>query len=260
MGEAKLKRTFRDCLIAEHRYCIYCGGVTPSEEVDHVPPRVMFKRKHRPKGMEFAACAECNRNASRFEMVAAIIGRISPDKDSPEWVVEWGKFLREADSNNPGLLEELQPSLRQLREARAIPNFENSGALNVAGPIVQNSIRAFGAKLGLALHYHHTGRIVPNGGAVAVKWFSNHDKLTGRFPDSLLNILSARQTLKQGRFSVGDQFQFSSAVANTGQLAAYLATFNFAFATLSVVAESKEKLADLMPADVYSPGFMRSAR
>jgi hypothetical protein len=257
MGEAKLKKTFNERLIAAHPFCIYCGGSVASAEVDHVPPRIMFKQKLRPKGLEFASCSECNRSASRFEMVAAVIGRLSPDNNFSNWVQAWGKLLQETDSNNPGLIKELHASQRQLNDARRIPNFENHGAFNVSGPIVQNSIHAFGAKLGLALHYHHTNRIVPLDGVVAVDWYSNHDRLTGRFPDKLLSMLGEPQTLKQGRFTVGDQFQFASAIADTGRLAAYFSTFNFAFATLSIVAENRSLLPAGNPSFIYSPGFLR---
>lgn len=64
----------------------------------------------------------------------------------------------------------------------------------------------FGAKLALALHYEFTGNIVPLSGGVLVRWFSNHDAIAGGIPPSLFDVLREPMTLRQGTWSVPEQF------------------------------------------------------
>jgi hypothetical protein len=55
------------------RVCIYCAQ--RSQTVEHMPPVIMFTRKQRPKGLEFASCEACNGGTKHADLVAAYIGR-----------------------------------------------------------------------------------------------------------------------------------------------------------------------------------------
>jgi len=76
MGEARRKRTLLDQLRAEQPYCIYCGGRTLGDSVDHMPPRTIFDLRYRPKGLEFLACTACNEGAKKAEQIAGFLSRL----------------------------------------------------------------------------------------------------------------------------------------------------------------------------------------
>lgn len=47
--------------------------------MEHYPPRSIFDGKHRPQGMEFGACKECNEGAREADLVVATLSRMMPD-------------------------------------------------------------------------------------------------------------------------------------------------------------------------------------
>lgn len=239
MGAAKLKRRRKEAFLKQHPYCCYCGGETPTTTVDHIPSRQMFSQRWRPKGLEVPACDTCNRATRQHEQVAAMLGRVYPDGPTEAECSEVERTMRAVKNNSPGLLEEMLPSREQeMRFARSgidIPG--GGGVLNCDGPLLNHSIQMFGAKLGFALHYGVNDRIVPLEGGVAVRWFSNYDAATDGIPQPILRLLGERQTLRQGKRSVDDQFTYAYAVAEGGEMAIYFSTFRMSFAVLSWVSE-----------------------
>jgi hypothetical protein len=163
-----------------------------------MPPITVFDLRRRPKGLEFLACSGCNGGSKGAEQVIGYLSRVYPDATTPDRQVEFKKILRAIKKNHPGLLEEMLPSAEQERrfqlDAPRIPG----RALNVGGPLLNAAIRSFGVKLGLGMHYHLTGRIVPLKGAVGVRWYSNYDAVTGGIPKEFLKILGPPETLRQG--------------------------------------------------------------
>ena len=151
----------------------------------------MFTHRRRPKGLEVPACYACNQATKHHEQVAAMLGRIYPDASTTAGDEEVGKIMKAVSTNVPGLLEEMAPSPSQReRFAKANVNFPNlGGILNASGPLLNRSIQVFGAKLGYALYYDSTERVIPLGGGVAVRWFSNFDAVTGRIPSEFLRML-----------------------------------------------------------------------
>jgi hypothetical protein len=63
--------------LKQHPMCCFCGGQTPASEIDHQPARIIFPDKHRPKGLEFPACADCNRQTSADEALLAFVCRFA---------------------------------------------------------------------------------------------------------------------------------------------------------------------------------------
>ena len=81
MGEAKRSavaaRSATQRQIGEHPFCCYCGGLKPATTIDHQPPKILFPNKHRPKGLEFSACEDCNRASSGDDAVFALASRMT---------------------------------------------------------------------------------------------------------------------------------------------------------------------------------------
>src|SRR5438552_13482229 len=98
MGESKKKRG-RMADVLKNATCIYCGGRNAATTVEHLPPRIMFRSKLRPQGLEFPCCVSCNSTTSTADLVAAFMGRSAPNLTTPEDERDNAK-LRRAIVNN----------------------------------------------------------------------------------------------------------------------------------------------------------------
>jgi hypothetical protein len=254
MGEAKRKRRAHETVLRNCPVCIYCGGVKPATTVEHMPPAVMFWRKHRPKGLEFAACAECNTGSSHADLVAAMVSRMLPDPPSGVGQAEFGDLCQAVGNNIPGLPEEMHlTEEEQQAYGNGLPHHLRTGLLRAGGPILTRYMQAFGLKAALALHFETTKRVVPPMGVVGARWFSNVERVTGNFPDTIFDHLLPARTLSQGRFEVSDQFQYSWRLRDDGAAGLYFAAFRFAFAVVAFAARDRELLSDNGGVVKFSP-------
>src|SRR5690242_8849714 len=98
MGEKRRKEAYQQRIRNGEFRCVYCGGVQPACEPDHMPPRVLFSRKQRPNDLVFPSCKECNRSSSAIDVVISWLGRMypdSPDERERAEVLELGRSMRE---------------------------------------------------------------------------------------------------------------------------------------------------------------------
>ena len=79
----------------------------PATTIDHVPPRIMFRDRYRPKGLEFPSCRSCNEVTKHCDLVAAMLGRVYPDAKTDKDREEFKKLLQSINNNIPGLLQEM---------------------------------------------------------------------------------------------------------------------------------------------------------
>src|SRR4051812_33487027 len=105
MGEARLKSRTRAEILAGEPRCIYCNAIP--NQLEHMPPKSMFKGRGRPHGMEFAACQNCNNGTSAADLVASFVARISPDIDDKAWrIIEAKERRGKLEQIAPGFLNE----------------------------------------------------------------------------------------------------------------------------------------------------------
>ncbi|CAO3357469.1 hypothetical protein [Azospirillum palustre] len=256
MGEAKKRKSFRDRLIEIQPMCVYCGGNVRAVDVDHMPPRSVFDRKYRPKGLEFPSCKACNAGSAGVDQIVGMMCRIYQLNRSNESEEEIAEIITGVKNNYPRLLEEMLPSFSQRLHFYRVhgPTFINGSILNASGPILSKAMDLFGAKAGLALHYHETSQIVPETGGVAVKWFSNYDAATGEIPKDLIEILGELSTLRQGRIEVSDQFKFKSVCSEDGDLWLHWMSFRTSFAICAFSSASLERLKNAPATSIFRPG------
>lgn len=185
-----------------------------------------------------------------------MLGRIYPDASTTAEDEEVGKIMKAVGTNVPHLLEEMAPSPSQReRFAKANVNLPNiGGILNASGPLLNRSIQVFGAKLGYALYYDSTERVIPLSGGVAVRWFSNFDAVTGRIPSEFLRVLGPETTLEQGKWGVGDQFSYSFAITDNSEMAVYFSTFRKSFAVVSWASDDVSRFEGAVDIQVHRPG------
>ncbi|MET4217335.1 hypothetical protein ACVWWG_004055 [Bradyrhizobium sp. LB7.2] len=236
MGESRAKKKAHSQVLEACPYCIYCGGAVSAASIDHVPPLAMFRGRRRPKGLEFASCKDCNEGTGRVDLVAALLSRVAPDAKDEEEKAELKKLLTGVSNNVPGLLEEMHLGADDLSAARKrLPQYAAASFLKTDGPLVSAHMQTFATKLGFALYYELTGKIVPDRGGVAARWFSNVDRLEGTFPQSVFDILLPPLILEQGKFEVSDQFSYQWRLAENERMGLFFASFRHSFAVLAFV-------------------------
>lgn len=208
MGEAARKsRRHEDVLRGETR-CVYCDQ--PPTSIEHMPPKVMFRAKSRPNGMEFPSCTFCNNGTGTADLVAGFVSRIRMEGSVTDWQ------LAESYNQLYGIGKKAPDFIREFfhpAKNREVWRRGSSGLLKKAveiradGPVAKGYLSTFASKLGMALFREHTGSPLPMHGKVFSRWFLNSG-LSQRTADTILKILPGRATLTQGKWNVGDQFSY----------------------------------------------------
>jgi hypothetical protein len=225
-----------------------------------MPPRTIFDLRYRPKGLEFLACTACNAGGKRAEQIAGFLSRLLyPSPRTREVDQELRKILKSMSNNHRDVLLEMFPSNEQLASFNRLhPTLQQFKPLSVKGPLVNAAMRVFAAKMGLALHYRENRRVVHSTGAVIVRWFSNVQAFTNRIPPEILQMVGSPDTLRQGKFEVGDQFMYASQSLPGGDVSAHYATFRLSFAINAFVAEDTATIEAYTPGpNVLYPGFLK---
>lgn len=238
-------RQRRQKFFQAHPVCCFCGGDAPAVEEDHFPSRALFRERVWPEGYAFPACARCNRVTSADELIVAILSRVRGGKDDTVARAETAKYMTAVRDEFPGLLEAMRPRThRDYRNARK--NYGLSlqpGQVSTDLPVctltdsrIQNSVRNFAQKLGLALYYRHAGMPVPKTGGVAARWYSNLQVDTDAIPRDIAEILPEFPKLGRGPVELTDQFFYRWGLADKKTIGTFLAMFRQSFAILGFVS------------------------
>jgi hypothetical protein len=228
-----------------------------------MPPRIMFRSKLRLGQLEFPSCDPCNQLTKASDQVAALVGRFLPDAVTSEEKADFRKILTGLKNNMRPVLEEMNLGTaeeEQVRRRTTAYAGVAGGFIYLGGPLMQGYLNAFGCKLALAMHWEATKLIVPVQGGVALRLYSNVDAIEGKLPRPLLNLLPPElHTLKQGRWNVRDQFEYSMGVTRNHRMGAFFARFRSSFAVTAVTAFDR---ADPLQTswNVFSPAELWSAR
>ena len=204
-GQAKQKTIALKQMVANEPRCIYCTGL-PST-VEHMPPITFFRGRLRPKGMEYAACQECNDGTRGADVVASFFARMDKQGDH--------QLISEAMNNRqmlqmraPGVLNELfNPQKEDKVWVRRNGILQEMARIKADGPVTRLHLHVFAAKFGMALYRHHIGAALPLGGGVQTNVFMNAG-LAQKSAEHMLAILPAFNGLQQGKFRPTDQFAY----------------------------------------------------
>jgi hypothetical protein len=229
VSEASKNKRRKHARLPAQPWCIYCGGVNKATTIDHMPPITIFDQRHRPPGLEFSACDPCNSGGRIAEKIIGFVSRICPDPATEAGRQELARHFREIARHHPTLLREMVPTRTQLATFQAA-RLPAGAALNARGPILNQAMNRFAAKLALALHFERTGAIASTSATVAFRWYSNHQAFTGAIPSELLKAVGHAGTLVQGKGNVGGQFLYAAAHTPSGKHSLYFAQFREAFA------------------------------
>ena len=239
-----------------HPTCIFCGGGTPATTRDHVPSRQMFLKRSWPEGFEFPSCEACNAATAHQEQVVAMLARINPDGATETEQKETQSIIKAVGRNYPTILQELRPSARQARDflkKLGIPKHPSLATsevpvLNLQGPLVNYCVATFARKLITALHYKHTGKIIPLDGGIIWKWYSNVQAMEGELPQAFIShFLQNKPDILRAKQPLAGEFDYKYGVVGHGEKPAYFAVFRLSFAILGYASMDASKFPDVRP-------------
>lgn len=227
--------------LLEHPICIFCGGLTKSEEWDHVPSRQYFSERKWPKGFVFPSCSNCNRATRNLEQIIAFISRVAAESGSD--TDEFERTMHGVFNNFPDIVNELIPTHRQVRSfvrrsGYSIPSGKTTRdvpVFSVRGPLVNGAIKAFAQKFFSALHYKHSGAIIPHTGGINFHWGTNAQPLAAELLSELKSVLVPGKLIEQANSVFGDQLRYAYAAQPDGSGGIYHARFRSSFEMLGLV-------------------------
>ncbi|MFN3171439.1 MAG: hypothetical protein ACE37E_12210 [Hyphomicrobiales bacterium] len=263
MGEAKKKRRRHAKVLEMAKGCIYCASRGAAEQVDHMPPRAIFRMSQRPKGLEFPSCAKCNQGTSHLDMAAAFMARTFPGISSEEDSNEWDRVMQEVSRVAPDLLSEMW---MPREEMSAMLNNEGitdprMAAFRADGPILSAHMQAFGAKVGFALRFEDVGYPIPETGGAQVRWFTSGELYNGALPESLYASIGAIKIMRQGRITSDGAFEYGwGEFTEHPSVRLYYAKVREAFAVAAFVTDEisnlpfpADQVATFQPGDLSKP-------
>jgi hypothetical protein len=229
-------------LLATQQTCCFCGGVERATTIDHQPSRSIFDRREWPEGYVFPACERCNQQSKHAENVLGLIVRINSEReDDPIRRTEFKKFLGAMRNNFPDLLKPLSArDKRRFLKSENLIASDGVASLHMAGISADESERTIEVclhKICLALHYKHTGNIVPSNGGIYVHWFTNAytHHFEREFSD-FRNLPIQPLLVRNGR-DLSDQFAYKYGLDPSNRLSAYILRFRLSLIAVGVVAE-----------------------
>jgi len=86
-------------------------------------------------------------------------------------------------------------------------------------------VARYGGKLGKALHYRHTRRIVSTSAAVDSRVFTNLNALGSAFPRAALSLLQNEVEIQRAPTSLKSQFDYRFAVVEEGESSGFVISF-----------------------------------
>lgn len=237
------------------------------EQIDHMPPRMMFRLSQRPKGLEFPSCEACNKGTSRLDVVASFMARSFPGISKSDESQEWDKVVKEAERVAPGIIDEMWMTPDEMHIAMLSEGVSDRrfAAFRADGPILSSHMQAFAGKVGFALHYEATGCFVPMEGRVQVRWFTSSEVYRESLPPSLLSSIGEPSALKQGKINSIGIFEYGwGQFSERNEIPIYYARVRDAFVVAAFVATSEKdlpfaigELATFAPGDLAGSPFDR---
>jgi len=247
------KKARLSAFLAKHPFCCFCGGSAAATTQDHIPPRGIFAEKKWPEGYVFPGCTSCNNGSARDDALVAFLSRMNVDAaDGTVEAMEWNKLLTSIREHYPGLAREMILSANEVRRwmrkhGVAKPFGLTYGEVPMIRipEVIVAAVRRFNNKLLRALHYKHTGMIIPSTAWTHLQWWTNANLLAREFPREIAEMMPGRAALKRGKVLLGNQFGYSFGTGNDGTLGAYLATFRKSFVVVGVVVFDAALMVDI---------------
>lgn len=202
--------------IAEHPYCCFCGGTTPTQSRDEIPPRTVFFERNWPEGYRFPACNSCNQSSRLIDQALGLISRLS-FADALSNKETLASHISGVINNSPHLLPKIAKSaieakklLRQLGIQKPAGTFAQDYPVALVPEETIDALNVFFSKLFCALHYKHTGNIVPPSSRIAIVKTTNQILFDENpFGWQTIPAQTHRPIIKRAGKSLHDQFDYN---------------------------------------------------
>ncbi|MDZ5448960.1 hypothetical protein [Labrys sp. ZIDIC5] len=232
MGEASRRRSAVKLNIAG-KFCAYCA-MTPAETEEHMPPKIMFRKKDRPPGLEIPACVRCNNGTGHADLVAALATRFfASDEEYREVDEDLERIFRGIRNNRPDVLVGMlqrRAAEKFFLKSQASPMAREAGFKFVKiNPVFDWYLKLFSKKLVLALAYNERQEPLPTSAGVIAAWRTNHQLMSDDYPSEITSLLPTTDTLKQGKKEAFGQFRFASKSDPAKTTGICRANFNLSF-------------------------------
>ena len=209
VGEAKRRKqqTFAQL---KSQNCVFCGGTTPAVTIDHIPPKVFFINKLRPKSHEVPACLRCNSGSSGSDQIAALTCLTMASAQS-EVVPKpyFQKIFQGVRNNQPDAITYLAGvESHPLYRSKLVYMPPYAYKVKVDERIWTKYLNAWAAKQALALYFLATGSPLSERGIAYVNWYTNYQLFEDSYPKDLIDLLGQYKTLSNGKFEVSEQFEY----------------------------------------------------
>lgn len=180
------------------------------------------------------------------ELVMGWIVRIQLSDITPDDEAEMASALLKLHARRPEWINQMREfgrveTRRTLREHGLSSLNAGSGEVymvSVPEPFVE-AMQRYGEKLGRALYYLHTSRIVPSDGHVSAVALTNSQFMSAEFPRERFQLLHVFPPVGRAKRDLSDQFAYRYAVPTDSQGAGFLVQFRESTAMLILVNESK---------------------
>jgi hypothetical protein len=194
-------------MVAAAPRCVYCNAIPTT--VEHMPPLMLFNGRSRPSGLEFPACSDCNNKTKGADAAVAFLSRIAKSGPEDFWYSQAGKDLNATFRRDAPLAHQefIDLPKRNVLLKNSAGILLKSVEIRIRGENVVQHVNVFSAKIAMALFYEHTGFALPESGIVQAAWYTNHG-LSDEHANVMLRILPGQGELKQGKFTVWDQFAY----------------------------------------------------
>jgi hypothetical protein len=264
MGEANRSR--RERFFAQHPICCFCGGVAASTTEDHIPARGLFLDRHWPEGYVFPACSHCNNSTSKDEFLLAWLFRINISDYSEKAEREFDRVCKHLQRAAPDVWATIRFHTRtetrrllrdnKLTERNLLPGTDVVHSITMPSAILEAADR-YAIKLAKALHYFHTGIVVPPSGAVKVKVLTNAETFGAAYLERIFQTVTAEPQIRRAQTSLKSQFDYNYVVADGGAASAFVVSFGqstvmvlFVFPDAKRYEESKaRRILERQPAE-----------
>ena len=245
------KKARKAAFFKAHPICCFCGGETLATTEDHIPGRTIFEKKAWPEGFVFPACKPCNGDSSDDEVVLALLARLGErkktdiqEKELQSKIYEFRKQLPEIAKNIRGYT---RPKERRLIESFNISPWNNETNQPRKAAVFPREtferVERFGRKLGKALHYLHTQKILPKEGIVKCKAITNA-QLNLLADDFFQAALQAQANINIVRSAqpLTDQFVYRFLIDKETLLGLYIVAFGIDAILLLITVEPRPGL------------------
>lgn len=184
-------------LLQAHPMCCFCGGAEAAVNLDHQPARIMFPDKHRPKGLEFPACAACNGQTSPDEALVAFFARVTGNHRFPAGKADKAlhNAIKAVARSFGGLLPQISHRVWITRNGIR----RRMLALDGNNRQIEESVCRVAAKLALAAYYDHHGKAAPETVKINTMWTHNQNPHAAPGVAGILGMLPRERYLKQGK-------------------------------------------------------------